>query len=86
MPAAAHTATVHYVDDSCSAGVQKLVLQDDSVISLATFEACSSITAGPNFVIYGPSGHAIMRAPLVVLRDGFTVNVDGSLTVSSEEP
>ena len=53
--------------------LENMVISDTQV-----FEACNSITAGPNFSIL-PPGNVTMVAPLVELQNG--VSVDGELTI-----
>lgn len=71
-----------WLAESCTgcSGVVNLVLEHDSVNSTESYKACYSITAGPNYGVYGPSGDLTLTAPQIVLRDGFFVGVDGSLT------
>lgn len=43
------------------------------------FEACFTITAGPDFVIEGPAGLAVFKArDAIILRDGFEVQSGGT--------
>ncbi len=64
-------------------GVVNLTLENDSCDSPETFEACYSITAGPNYGVYGPNGELTLTAPVVLLEDGFFIGVDGSLTAGN---
>ena len=44
------------------------------------FEACNSITAGPDLRVVAP-GDMELRAPMVVLTNGFAVEAGAALTV-----
>jgi hypothetical protein len=45
----------------------------------APFEACFTITAGPDFVVEGPNGLAVFKArDAIILRDGFEVRSGGT--------
>ena len=64
-----------------------LTLSDDSLLTEETYEVCDTLTLGPNYVIYGPNGHLIVRVPsggAVVAVDDFAVSVDGRLTVECD--
>jgi len=59
-----------------------LFLMDWLIDMPETFEACASITAGPNFRIVAPGGHATFRAGNnVVLANGFSVDSGARLTI-----
>jgi type 1 glutamine amidotransferase len=61
-----------------------LLIQDRSITTEETFTACSEITAGPNVTVFGPEGHAILRAAnRVLLADGFAIADLGRLTVET---
>ena len=80
--------TVHFTPwftEPCAGcvGAINLTLEDYSCNSPETYEACYSITVGPNSAVYGPSGDLTLTAPLIVFEDDFFVDVDGSLTASS---
>lgn len=58
-----------------------LVLENQTVNSVAVFEACSSIAVGPDFAV-GAAGDLVLRAGSeVVLRNGFLVETGGKLSV-----
>jgi hypothetical protein len=58
-----------------------LQLTDDTVIGSETWEACGTITSGPDFTI-SSSGDAQMTAGVrIVIRNGFTVDAGGSLSL-----
>jgi len=57
-----------------------LVLANQAVNTTQAWEACNSITAGPNFAVTSP-GHASMRAATrIVLRNGFRVGSGATFT------
>lgn len=57
--------------------VQDLVLENETVSTEETFEACNTITVGPDFTVTG-TGKAIFRAgQAVILTDGFLVEPGG---------
>ena len=60
-------------------GVVNLKLDNDSCTDPEIQEACYSITAGPDYGVYGPNGELTLTAPVILLEDGFFVGVDGSL-------
>ena len=71
--------------EPCAAcvGVVNLTLANDSCIDTEAYEACYSITVGPNYGVYGPGGDLMLTAPLVHFEDGFFVGIDGSLTAGN---
>ena len=72
-----------YGQSACSAADgETLVLSDDTILDVRVFEVCDRITVGPNFAVAGPNGDLTLRAGNVVeARDGFSVLVDGRLTI-----
>ncbi|RZV41247.1 MAG: right-handed parallel beta-helix repeat-containing protein [Acidimicrobiales bacterium] len=72
-----------WLEESCTGcnGVVHLILKDDSVGGIETYKSCYSITVGPNFAVYGPGGDLTLTARQVLFENGFSVGVDGALTV-----
>jgi hypothetical protein len=59
-----------------------LLLENDTVTGVESFEVCTTITAQNNYTVMGPNGDLTLRAGTsVILGDGFSVTVDGKLTV-----
>jgi len=74
-----------WLEESCTGcnGVVNLTLADDSVLGVESHKSCYSIDVGPNYVVYGPDGALTLTARHVTFNDGFSVNVDGALTVGN---
>ena len=61
---------------------ENLTLSDDTVVGSELFEVCNTIATGPNYDVAGPNGHLTLRAgKTVAFGEGFSVGVDGRLTV-----
>lgn len=60
-------------------GQTNVVLSDIAVASDQTFQACNSITVGPDVSVEA-TGSLQLTAPLVVFKDGFVVRSGGSLS------
>lgn len=75
-----------WLEESCTGcnGIVHMTLMDDSVTTAETYKSCYSITVGPSFAVYGPSGDLTLTAREVVFENGFSVDVDGALTVSNQ--
>ena len=71
--------------DGCAAP-DELEIFDEVVDGERLFEACASITAGPNVTVEGPAGHAILQAPAVALESGVAVESGGRLTILNGIP
>lgn len=81
--------------DNCSNGIEVTIdcsaaddlwLSDLTVDAEELFEACGTITLGPNFLVEEPAGQALMRAgEAVVFLDGVSVEQGGILTVEIPE-
>jgi hypothetical protein len=64
---------------------EDLALSDDTVTGTEVYEVCGTLTVGTNFEVAGPSGDLTLRAGgQVVLDDGFSVGLDGELTVDND--
>ena len=50
-----------------------LVLTDDTILTTVVFEACNSITVGPNFAIMGQGDVTFRAGAKVVFREVFFV-------------
>lgn len=62
----------------CADGLDSLVLENQTVTGTELFEACRTITAGPDFTV-GSTGDVTFRAgEKIILRDGFSVASGGS--------
>ena len=75
---------VFFTGTTCGApeGPYDLTLMDNTVIDTRSYHVCGTLVVGPNYLVSGPSGNLTLRAGnAVVLRSGFGVGVDGSLTV-----
>ncbi len=72
-----------YGQSACSAADgENAVLSNDTILVPTVVEVCNQITLGPNFAVAGPNGDLTLRAGNVVeARDGFSVLVDGTLTI-----
>ncbi len=71
------------VTSSCSSvsGCALLSLSDDTIDSTLTEESCE-IEAEMNYMVIGPNGNLTLRAGKTIrLGDGFSVGVDGKLTL-----
>ncbi len=80
----ATAASVTSVDASglpptCSAP-DDLTVSDTDIVTPTVFEACVSITVGPSVEVRAP---LTLRADLVRLRNGVTIDSDGTLVVES---
>jgi len=74
---------VSFVTDSCPAcGPPSLMLSNMIVSSPEQYEACNSISVGPNVSIER-TGFLELAAPLVIFGDGFSVQSGGKLLVES---
>ncbi len=77
------------VDKSCTVtfdvapctGQQNLVLSDDTISTNERYEACESITVGPNWSIVGAGDVELAARQTVVLGEGFSVGFDATLKV-----
>ena len=50
-----------------------------TISTTEVFEACFTITAGPDFVVEGPAGLVVLKArDAIILRDGFSVESGGT--------
>lgn len=63
-------------------GPEILVVSDQLVVEKLAEINCTAITAGPSLTV-GPGGDLRLQAPLVILVDGVTVEVGGTLTISN---
>jgi len=63
MPASSHSASVNYIP--CVGIPNDLVLADDTLMTPAFYEACDSITLGPNLFITAGGTGVIVRAPFI---------------------
>ncbi len=58
-------------------------LADDTILTPKIYEACNSITVGPNLMVMGFAGRlSLLAGNTVILGNGTSVGVDGSLTVT----
>jgi hypothetical protein len=70
---------VFFVTKPCgTCGQQDLVLSNMTVGLIGAYQACNSITVGPNVSVEF-FGHLQLTAPRVVFGDGFSVKSGGSL-------
>lgn len=77
---------ISFVTGACpSCGQQDLTLSDMTVDATATYEACNSITVGPNVTVV-TGGDLQLAAPLVVLGDGFAVEAGGGFSAGPPAP
>jgi len=65
MPAAAHTASVVYVQTGGGPPTD-LVLSNTTLSSAGTHEACNSITVGPNVFFSAGGAGVVVRAPKII--------------------
>ncbi len=63
MPASSHSVAVNYI--LCDGIPNDLLLTDDTLSMPALYEACNSITLGPNLFITAGGTGVIVRAPLI---------------------
>lgn len=75
--------TAQFEPEVCSVAEEDLVLTGDTVNGTRREEACQSITAGPSYAV-GSSGSVTFVAPVIILRDGFSVS--GSFVAISDTP
>jgi hypothetical protein len=76
----AYTATTTLTSLTPCLAPTDLDLTDQTITTTEIFEACNSISAGPNFTILSP-GNVTLRADEVILRGGFSVGMGARLTV-----
>ncbi len=65
MPASAHSASVTYVQ-SGGGPPTDLVLANETLSAAATYEACNSITVGPNLFFSAGGAGVVVRAPRII--------------------
>lgn len=64
-----------------------LSLQNQTISSSQVFEACNSITVGPNVTITGPNGNITLRAgQKIAFKNGFSMQAGASMKAILEEP
>jgi hypothetical protein len=61
-----------------------IVLTDETVTGSEEWEACGSISAGPTFLVDSSGDARIIAGSAVVLRNGFTVESNGRLELSTD--
>jgi plastocyanin len=59
---------------------EHLVLEDQTVVGTEIYEACFTITAGPNFVVSATGDLTLRAGQQIILRDGFAVDAGGVFT------
>jgi hypothetical protein len=64
-----------------SIGPDNLLLENQTVSGIETFEACQTITTGPNFEIVSPAEVSLRAGIQVILGNGTTIGEDVVVTI-----
>ena len=75
---------VHFAE-ACRA-VENLTLMNDTIFTTEVYEACGTITAGPNFGIIAPGDVTMRAGHRVSFADGFLVGGGATLRVEIGPP
>ena len=68
--------------DSCDhTPMTDIVLSDDTISTTQVFDACNTITVGPNWAVVAPGNVTLRSGLAVILRPGVVVGLDARLAV-----
>ena len=84
MPGSAHSVSVHYVQST--GPPMHLVLANQTLGAANVYEACESITLGPNLFIGAGGAGVVVRSPLIIFVSEVRVLVGAVATFENSTP